>query len=392
MDDCVRRLKPILPLVRIAPLGIRSRQQRYLGTHVCKISRVARLETKLAPKRRLKKSRFKSLRLQTKIIKTRTWYLNDLHRMITRNLHKTGVKSSVLEEVNDAVHFLLGHKKQFNGNDHDPTSMYLHDVGYKTLLTPEQEYKLALLVEQGNEEAKRIMVESNLRLVVKIAKGYFNRGVPFMDLIEEGNLGLMHAVDKFEPSKGFRFSTYATWWIRQNIERSIMCHSRNVRIPVHVKKEMNVYLKAAAKLSQELDHEPSYEDIAKAVGRTEEDVRKVLDLNVSEASLDKSLTAEGDSSTLMAVVPDEKSENPCDVTVHDDLRDRMKQWLKCLDKTEQKVLTLRYGLDEAIGVLTLNEVGERMNMTRERVRQVQMNALKKLHRLVEENGVEDPYL
>lgn len=390
MQDSLDKTKPIRPIVRTAPIIVRAKRSKQYGEHHFSLSRVARVVTQIKPIR--KKRIASSWRRKCQTSKTRTWYLNDLHRMLTRKIRKDGVSSSVLGDVNDAVNFLLGHKKRFSNPQHDPTAMYLHDVGYKTLLTAEQEYQLALLVEQGNEEAKRIMIESNLRLVVKIAKGYFNRGVPFMDLIEEGNLGLIHAVDKFEPNKGFRFSTYATWWIRQNIERAIMCHSRNVRIPVHVKKEMNVYLKAAARLSQELDHEPTYEEIAKRVGKTKEQVRRVLDLNIAESSLDKSLGGDAEASSLMAVVPDEKSENPCDITLHDDLKDRMGQWLTCLDKIEQKVVTLRYGLDESVGLLTLQEVGDKMHMTRERVRQVQMTALKKLHRLVGQDGIDDPYL
>ena len=301
-----------------------------------------------------------------------------------------GVRQEVVQQVHNTIEYLAQQRKNKDTVSADTTHMYMQDVGHKTLLSPEQEYKIAILIKQGNEEARKIMVESNLRLVIKIAKGYMNRGVSFMDLIEEGNLGLMHAIEKFEPEKGFRFSTYATWWIRQDIERAIMCHSTNVRVPVHVRKEMNVYTRAAMTLSQQLDHEPSHEEIADFVGRPVEAVRKVMELKVYESSID--VPASDDSSvTVGANLVDPETKDPSELNEQDDLKVHMKDWMKCLDQLERKVLVYRYGLDESVGVITLDDLGEKLGLTRERVRQVQMTGLKKLHHYLDDHDIESPF-
>ena len=394
MDDILeKRSKPIRRMLRTATILPCS---RHYGTkkRSMKVSRVANIAMCLHRPRAIKRtlSGLDSALscLTPSLSKTRSWQLKRLHRHIVRKAEQVGIRHEVVNQVNNTLQYLDDVRTHKHTVSADPTHMYLQDVGHKTLLTPEQEYKIAILIKQGNEDAKRIMIESNLRLVIKIAKGYMNRGVSFMDLIEEGNLGLMHAVDKFEPEKGFRFSTYATWWIRQDIERAIMCHSTNVRVPVHIRKEMNVYNRAARSLSQQLDHEPTCEEIAELLGRPVDAVRKVMELKVRESSIDAPLSDDSDA-TMAAHLVDPDGGDPSDITEQDDLKVHMHDWIACLGDLEKKVVSLRYGLDESIGVKTLDEVGADLGLTRERVRQVQMTALKRLHIHLASQGVEDPF-
>jgi len=389
------RSKPIKVMTRTADLCMSSRKYARKQV-VIKVSRVSKVITRIHRTRSMRQylrqlARVSSPRLRTSIVKTRSWRLKQLRRYILARVKRYGVRQGAVHQINNAVSYLHRRKKnQCQGSSDDPTHLYLKEVGHKTLLSPSQEYELAVLVKQGNQEARRIMIESNLRLVIKIAKRYFNRGVSFLDLIEEGNLGLMHAVEKFEPDMGFRFSTYATWWIRQNIERAIMCHSRNVRIPVHVSKEMNVYLRAASTLSQQLDHEPSCEEIAALLDRPVESVRKVLKLNVREKSIDEPLPELTDV-TASANLPDTNTLAPSELAEQDDLKLHMKEWLACLDTMESRVISLRYGFNEKIGVMTLTAVADKLGLTRERVRQVQLSALKKLHNHLDDSGIENPF-
>lgn len=266
----------------------------------------------------------------------------------------------------------------------DPTQMYLRELGHKGLLTAEEELHYARLTQKGDQNARGVMIESNLRLVVKIARHYLNRGLPFLDLIEEGNLGLMTAVEKFDPDRGFRFSTYATWWIRQTIERAIMNQSRTVRLPIHVIKELNVYLRAAKKLTQTLDHEPTPEEIANLIDKPIEDIRRLLRLVPDATSIDTPLSGDGQR-TLCDTLTDEDSLSPADQVLEGDLYAHMHRWLDRLDARHREVIIRRFGLFEHEKG-TLEEVGKAVGLTRERVRQLQVDALDVLRKMIEQEN------
>ena len=211
----------------------------------------------------------------------------------------------------------------------DVTQIYLNDIGHNALLTPDQERELARRVVLGDFEARQKMIEHNLRLVVNIAKHYINRGMALLDLIEEGNIGLMHALEKFDPERGFRFSTYATWWIRQSIERAIMNQSRTIRLPVHVIKELNVYLRAQRHLEAQMGREPTAEDVAHLLGKSVDDVRRILNLNERMASLDAPL----DIDPMLSIgesIPDEQQEGPEAVFHNAEVERYVREWLRCL--------------------------------------------------------------
>ncbi|OGO92833.1 MAG: RNA polymerase sigma factor RpoS [Coxiella sp. RIFCSPHIGHO2_12_FULL_42_15] len=263
----------------------------------------------------------------------------------------------------------------------DPTQIYLRELGYKGLLTAKEELRLARLVQKNDAAAREKMIESNLRLVVKIARHYLNRGLPFLDLIEEGNLGLMTAVEKFDPERGFRFSTYATWWIRQTIERAIMNQSRTVRLPIHVIKELNIYLRAAKKLTQELDHEPSPEEIASMIDKPIEDIRRMLKLVPDATSIDTPISSDGQRS-IGDILTDENNIDPAQLVQEQDMYQHVHRWLESLDDRHREVIVRRFGLfDHEKG--TLETVGKAVGLTRERVRQLQVDALKMLREMIE---------
>lgn len=269
----------------------------------------------------------------------------------------------------------------------DATQMYLSEIGFSPLLTAEDEVHYARLVLKGDKDARKKMIESNLRLVVKIARRYLNRGLPLLDLIEEGNLGLMRAVEKFDPERGFRFSTYATWWIRQTIERAIMNQTRTIRLPIHVVKELNIYLRAARALTQSLDHEPTPEEIAELVDTPIEEVKKMLGLNEHVTSVDSPIGHE-ESKSLLDTLADEGSSDPAKLLTDENLRLQIEQWLDELTENQREVLSRRFGL-RGFEKSTLEEVGHQIGLTRERVRQIQVDGLKTLRKILERNGLSE---
>jgi RNA polymerase nonessential primary-like sigma factor len=268
---------------------------------------------------------------------------------------------------------------------HDPTLIYLNEIGQNELLSAAEEYALTSRVKQGDFEARQRMIECNLRLVVNIAKRYANRGMALLDLIEEGNLGLIHALEKFDPERGFRFSTYATWWIRQGIERAIMNQSRTIRIPVHVIREMNLCLHAFRHLEAHKGNEPSVEEVAHLLGKPVADVRYVLNLNERIASLDTPLDIDP-SLSLSDALPDENTLSPELQLQHTELEALVHQWLEELGDKQRCVVERRFGLN-GYAIHTLEEVADTMDITRERVRQIQVEALKLLRRSLKRKGI-----
>ena len=267
----------------------------------------------------------------------------------------------------------------------DATQLYLNEIGFSPLLSPEEEVYFARLARKGEPAGRKRMIESNLRLVVKIARRYLNRGLTLLDLIEEGNLGLIRAVEKFDPERGFRFSTYATWWIRQTIERAIMNQTRTIRLPIHVVKELNVYLRAARELAQKLDHEPTPEDIAELLEKPVEDVKKMLALNERVSSIDTPIGHSSEKS-LLDTIADERANDPSDSLQDEDLKASIDRWLDELSEKQREVVARRFGL-RGYETSTLEDVGREIGLTRERVRQIQVESLRRLRDIMEKQGL-----
>ncbi|MBO9490230.1 RNA polymerase sigma factor RpoS [Endozoicomonas sp. G2_1] len=267
----------------------------------------------------------------------------------------------------------------------DATQIYLSEIGFSPLLSAEEEVHFSRLALKGDQAARKRMIESNLRLVVKIARRYNNRGLPLLDLIEEGNLGLIRAVEKFDPERGFRFSTYATWWIRQTIERAIMNQTRTIRLPIHVVKELNTYLRTARELVQKLDHEPTAEDIANELDCPIGDVSKMLKLNERITSVDGPFSGDSDKA-LLDVIADEKSQGPENNLQNDDMKNNIVDWLNELNPKQREVLARRFGL-LGYEAATLENVGTEIGLTRERVRQIQVEALKRLRDILRKQNL-----
>jgi RNA polymerase nonessential primary-like sigma factor len=267
----------------------------------------------------------------------------------------------------------------------DAASLYLKEIGYAPLLTAEEEVFYARLIAKGDDSARKKMIESNLRLVVKIARRYVNRGLSLLDLIEEGNIGLMRAVEKFDPELGYRFSTYATWWIRQSAERALMNQTRTIRLPIHVVKELNVYLKASRKLAQELEHDPSAEEIAVSMDKTVSDVSRMLRLNEQVGSVDTPFGKSGDR-TLVETLADEHRNDPEELVEGDDLTSSIEACLSELTDKQREVIARRFGL-RGYDISTLEEVGREIGLTRERVRQIQVEALRRLRDILQKQGL-----
>ena len=258
----------------------------------------------------------------------------------------------------------------------DPVRMYLKEIGKVDLLTADQEKELAQRMLDGDEDAKNMLCEANLRLVVSIAKRYVGRGMQFLDLIQEGNLGLIKAVDKFDHTKGFKFSTYATWWIRQAITRAIADQARTIRIPVHMVETINKLIRVQRQLIQELGREPEAEELAQEMGMTVEKVREIMKISQEPVSLEKPIGEEEDSH-LGDFIPDDDAPSPADQAAFTLLKEQLLDVLKGLTPREEKVLRLRFGLDDG-RTRTLEEVGKEFNVTRERIRQIEAKALRKM--------------
>ena len=267
----------------------------------------------------------------------------------------------------------------------DVTQLYLNEIGANPLLTAEEELALARRLRAGDFPARQTLIERNLRLVVNIAKHYLNRGIPLLDLVEEGNLGLIHALEKFDPERGFRFSTYATWWIRQNIERAIMNQSRTIRLPVHVVKELNQVLRAQRHIEADCNGESSLEQIANRLGKTIEEVRSLLVLGEHTASLDAPLDI-NPSLSIGESLADEQQVS-ADLQIQcSEVEQLVREWLSILNEKQRMVIRHRYGIDEC-EVQTLEELADALELTRERVRQIQLEALGQLRRIIKRRGV-----
>ena len=269
--------------------------------------------------------------------------------------------------------------------DLDATQLYLNEIGFSPLLSAEEEVYFARQALRGVDSGRKRMIESNLRLVVKISRRYLNRGLSLLDLIEEGNLGLIRAVEKFDPERGFRFSTYATWWIRQTIERAIMNQTRTIRLPIHVVKELNVYLRAARELSQKLDHEPTHEEIAQLLDKPVEDVKRMMGLNERVTSVEAPLGPDSERS-ILDTFADERQADPAEQLQDSDLRSNIDHWLSELSEKQREVVSRRFGL-RGYEMSTLEEVGREIGLTRERVRQIQVEALRRLRETMEKEGL-----
>lgn len=280
------------------------------------------------------------------------------------NEHIVPADNAALEEAADTV------------SVNDPVRLYLKEIGKVPLLTAEKEMELAKRMEAGDESAKKELAEANLRLVVSIAKRYVGRGMTFLDLIQEGNLGLIKAVEKFDYTKGFKFSTYATWWIRQAITRAIADQARTIRIPVHMVETINKLIRVSRQLLQELGREPTPKEIADEMGFTEEKVREIQKISQDPVSLETPIGEEEDSH-LGDFIPDEDAPAPAEAASYALLKEQLMEVLSTLTEREEKVLRLRFGLDDG-RTRTLEEVGKEFNVTRERIRQIEAKALRKL--------------
>lgn len=267
----------------------------------------------------------------------------------------------------------------------DVTQLYLNEIGQAPLLTAEEEVELARRTVAGDFEARQTMIERNLRLVVNIAKHYANRGLALLDLVEEGNLGLIHALEKFDPERGFRFSTYATWWIRQNIERAIMNQSRTIRLPVHVIKELNIYLRAQRHLETHGVTDATSEDIAALTGHPVEDVRRIMQLNERVASLDAPLDVDPTLS-LGEAIADDNAHLPDEMLQLEEIEQHVHEWLKQLNDKQRWVIERRFGLNNC-EACTLEDLALELQVTRERVRQIQMESLRILRQMLRRRGV-----
>lgn len=267
----------------------------------------------------------------------------------------------------------------------DVTRIYLKEIGHTPLLSAEEEVYYARRALEGDNASRRRMIESNLRLVVKIARRYLNRGLSLLDLIEEGNLGLIHAVEKFDPEKGFRFSTYATWWIRQNIERGLMNQTRTIRLPVHVVKQLHSYHRVQRDFVRETGYEAGSREIAESTGASRLDIERLMILNESLSSVDAPAAADSETA-VVDMLSSKSKQNPRHTIQAAQMRERMDCWLQQLSEKQREIICRRFGL-RGFDTDTLENVGIEVGLTRERVRQIQIEALQKLRLLIRREGL-----
>lgn len=305
--------------------------------------------------------------------------IEDIERAVEKELLKAEKESTA--QFKDIVA-----NQEVSTKNLDATQLYLGEIGFSPLLSAEEEVYFSRRALKGDEASRKRMIVSNLRLVVKIARRYNNRGLALLDLVEEGNLGLIRAVEKFDPERGFRFSTYATWWIRQTIERAIMNQTRTIRLPIHVVKELNVYLRASRELAQKLDHEPSAEEIAEALDKPVQDVTKMLRLNERITSVDTPIGSENDN-VLLDIIADDNGHDPEEELQDKNIKFNIVKWLQDLNPKQREVLARRFGL---LGYepSTLEDVGAEIGLTRERVRQIQVEALRRLRDMLGHKGLD----
>jgi len=274
--------------------------------------------------------------------------------------------------------------------DADPVQLYLNEIGSTPLLTAAEEVLVAKALQAGDEMARHRMINSNLRLVVMIAKRYTNRALPLLDLIEEGNLGLIRAVEKFDPDRGFRFSTYATWWIRQSIERALMNQGRTIRLPIHIQKDINIIARCTRELRSSLRREPSTSEIADVLDRDPGEVSNLLKLSEKITSVDNQLSTDSERS-LVETVPSQGEDNPLSIVDDQKVEGCLEDWLGDLPDRQREILARRFGL-MGYEASTLEAVGEEVGLTRERVRQIQINALARLKRAAQRDGLTEEEL
>ncbi len=298
-----------------------------------------------------------------------------------------GVEDEEFEEPADES--LLAVEPEVVAPEHelleDVTQLYLNEIGAKPLLTPAEELETSRQVRAGDFAARQKMIEHNLRLVVNIAKHYLNRGIPLLDLVEEGNLGLIHALEKFDPERGFRFSTYATWWIRQSIERGIMNQARTIRLPVHVVKEINMVLRAMRHLESADRRDSTVERIALLLDKPVDEVRRILSLNEHIASLDAPLEIDPNH-TMAEVIADDGGGDPESLLQSSEVGSLLGDWLSQLSERQRTVIERRYGLNGA-DIATLDHIAIELGLTRERVRQIQMEGLDRLRKIIKRGNI-----
>jgi len=300
---------------------------------------------------------------------------------INQNTKQQNKKSNVssINQTLESAKLVEQKKPNVSRKELDAIQLYLKEIEFSPLLKPEEEIKYGRLAREGDEYGRKKMIVCN-----KISRRYMNRGLPLPDLIEEGNLGLIHAVEKFDPERGFRFSTYATWWIRQNIERALMNQSRTIRLPIHINKEINQYYRKMQEIMQKTGEEPTVAEVAEALGKPAEKLQKLLHYGERVSSLDINIGKEGNN-PLIDFVSEESAKDPSESINDEAVHNSVEDWLHQLESKQQEVIVRRFGL-HGHDNSTLAQVGEELGLTRERVRQIQMEALRRLRRILENQG------